>query len=127
MKVTLQTEEQREAFVKRMVYLAYNAVGYASGMGVFQEVKDADETRVWDRAYTACDYPMKTGGDNEVYCDYVFGRMMKWGCKWNGCEVFIRDNTFRPDYQKFCRKYKDNKSLVDAALDSLGITDAVIE
>lgn len=126
MKITLQSEEQRVALVKRMVYLAYEAVGSASGMGVFQAVDSADEEKVWARAYNQGDYCMRHGDENEVHCDYVFGRMMKWGCNWNGCEVTIRDMQFRPDYQEFCRKYKDNSALVNAALTSLGITDAVI-
>lgn len=126
MKITLKSEEQVLALVKRMVYLAYKAVGYASGMGVFQAVDAADEEKVWLRAYNQGDYPMRNTSDNKVYCDYVFGRMMKWGCGWKGCEITIRDQEFRPDYQEFCRKYKDNAALVDAALASLGIIDVKI-
>ena len=127
MLVKLATEEQALAFVKRMVFLAYNAVGRPSGMGFLQAVKDADEERVWTQAYGELDYiTVRRQSDKEVYCDYVCGRMMKWGCTWEGDTVTIPDREFRWDYQGFSGVYKDNKALVDAAILSLGYTDVEI-
>ena len=128
MKIVLNNAEEAMNVVKRMVFLAYVACGGPQGMGFLQAVNNADEERVWKNAYNAEDYPAKFGRqDNEVYGDYVFGRMMKWGCKWSGNTINVPDREFRSDYQSFCRTYPNNKALVTAALDSLNIKDAKFE
>ncbi len=127
--ITLQTEEHAKALCKRMVFLAFNACGGAMGMGVFQEMrlggKVASEEEVWNCAYNKQDYP---GGrsfgrmdENEVDCDYVYGRMMKWGCSWNKNIVTVKDFPFKRDYQGFSGVYRDNLSLIHAALKSLNM------
>ena len=127
MKIVLSSADEAMNVVKRMVYLAYVACGGPQGMGVFQAVSGADEDRVWKNAYNAEDYSGRFGHEtNEVYGDYVFGRMMKWGCKWNGNVITIPDREFRSDYQSFCRTYPNNKTLLTAALDSLEIKNAEI-
>lgn len=128
MKVLLSTKEEAMKVVKRIVFLAYSAVGGTTGMGFLQAARlgggSADEETVWRCAYNAEDYPggFRGGKENEVYCDYVFGRMMKWGCSFKDNVITIRDSEFRGDYQGFSRTYPNNKALVAAALDSLGIT-----
>jgi hypothetical protein len=130
MRVELKNEKQAKQFVKRMVFLAYNACRPASGLGMLQASRLSDtaptEEQVWRCAYNQEDYPSRHGASNEVFCDYVFGRMMKWSCKWEGSTVIIHDKKFTPDYQSFCRVYSSNEALVKAALESLGITDAKI-
>ena len=122
MKVMANNDAEALALVKRMVFLAYQACGGTSGLGFLQAVDGADENRVWAAAYRETDYPgAKRTADNEVYGDYVLGRMMKWGCKWNGSTVEIWDFLFDPGYQGFSRKYPNNMSLVAAAAESLGI------
>jgi hypothetical protein len=72
---------------------------------------------------------MRHGKTNEVYCDYVFGRMMKWRGSWEDNVVILNDRgrEFTPDYQSFCRTYPDNRSLVQAAMDSLNIKATILE
>lgn len=114
--------------VKRMVFLAYQACGGAVGMGFLQEMrlggKSAEEEQVWKCAYDSEDYPMNRRmlqgmKDEEVYCDYVFGRMMKWGCKWNDHNIIFSNRQFRPDYQGFCLTYPTDEALYEAAVASL--------
>ena len=126
MNVKLTSPENALALAKRMVFLAYNAAGGASGMGIFQATRlggqAPDEETVWKCAYNAEDYNgNKHTKKNEIYCDYVFGSMMKWGCSWDFCEVNIVDKIFRPDYQGFCKTYPSNLALVNASLESLDI------
>ncbi len=111
--------------VKRMVFLAYNACGGPVGMGVFQARAGASEEDVWSAAYGMTDYPggRKIHGlkDHEVYCDYVMGRMIKWGCKWDDKTITFSEWGFSPDYQSFCGSYPAGVDLYSAALKSLGI------
>jgi hypothetical protein len=58
---------------------------------------------------------------NEIYCDYVFGRMIKWGCSWNETTITVPDIEYRQDYQSFCRRYRSNDVLAEATLESLRI------
>jgi hypothetical protein len=131
MRVQLKDAEQAIQLAKRMVFLAYNAAGGARGMGVFQAGRagsNPEEERVWQCAYNAEDYcgRMASEPDNKIFCDYVFGSMIKWGCQWDDNVVSMNDNIFRPDYQGFARTYQNNAALVEAALKSLEITDAVM-
>ncbi len=125
--ITLANEEHAKALCKRMVFLAFNACGGAMGMGVFQEMrlggKAASEEEVWKCAYNKEDYPggRHSRDANEVDCDYVYGRMMKWGCSWKENVVTVRDFPFKRDYQGFSRVYRDNSSLIHAALKSLNM------
>lgn len=128
MKIKLNNEKDVDNVVKRMVFLAYAASDRPSGMGMFQEARlqsnPATEEQVWKCAHNEEDYPGGRRSDmNTIYCDYVFGRMMKWGCLWNKNIIEIPERKFQRDYQSFCLEYKDNKSLVDTALKSLGIVD----
>ncbi|MFA6358894.1 MAG: hypothetical protein WCY09_09590 [Candidatus Omnitrophota bacterium] len=130
MIITLQKNtKDLLAVVKRMVFLAYNASGGPVGMGIFQALRlnntTPNEEQVWKCAYNAEDYPLKHTGENEVYCDYVFGNMMKWGCSWDTKTntITVPNRTFRHDYQAFCGIYPDNAALARAALSSLGITE----
>lgn len=120
--------DNAEDVVKRMVFLAYQACGGAVGMGMLQEMrlggKDAEEEQVWKCAYNEEDYPgLRRTRPNSVRCDYVFGRMMKWGCEWEKDAVKFNDRTFTRDYQSFCGTFPDNKSLAEAALKSLAIKE----
>jgi len=93
MKVTFESAGDAEKVVKRMVFLAYEACGGSTGMGFLQARTSANEEQVWKAAYN---------------CDYVMGRMMKWGCKWTQTTIEIRDQKFQHDYQAFSHVYKDN-------------------
>jgi hypothetical protein len=125
MKIVLSNEDDALKLVKRMVFLAYTAVSSVFGMGILQAARNGGrlptEEQVWDCAYNSQDYGIRLAPDNAIYCDYVFGAMMKWGCKWEGNIIIIPDTVFDPDYQGFCYTYADNSVLVRSAADTLGI------
>ncbi len=116
-----------ELVVKRAMFLAWQACGGPLGMGVLRDNPSADEDRVWQAAYNREDYPGGNKfGDNkpgQVYADYVFGRMMKFGLQWNETSVSFNDyGPLRPDYQAWCRKYPTVTALLQAAVESLSQT-----
>lgn len=146
MKVILKDDVDPLTVVKRMVFLAFNACGGPVGMGIFQDLRlqgqkiasdgkrvvDTDrEEDIWRCAFNMEDYPSGRRSDKptEVDCDYVFGRMMKWGCQWDSNEhsIMFHNSPFQPDYQSFCTTYKDDTALLLAALESLGLSDVVKE
>ena len=128
MKIILTNKKDVVDIVRRMVFLAYNACGGASGMGIFQEMRlggqKAEEDQVWQCAYRREDYPggRRDTDTNEIYCDYVFGRMMKWGCRWDDKSITLSNGQYRSDYQGFSGTYPDDQSLAKAAIQSLGVT-----
>lgn len=104
-------DETAKNFAKRAFYLAWQCCGGPMGMGIFQDNPGASEDDIWKNVSTAGDYPINTNGER-LYGDYVFGRMMKWGCELNdNNELEVRDGEFRPDYQGFARIYPDNQAL----------------
>jgi hypothetical protein len=106
-------------FAKRMFYLLWQACGGPRGMGILQNRPDATEDDVWYNIQTAGDYPIKTGKD--LYADYVFGRMMKFGCKIVDKKTveFPKVDGFRADYQGWCIKYNTLNDILDATVTSL--------
>jgi len=123
--ITCKNKTEREALVKRMVYLAYQASS-VQGAGCLRAIDYATEEEVWDQAYNEKDYAVKRSAVNKVHCDYVFGRMMKWSCEWHRDTIFFLTHNFVRDYQSFCKKYPGNESLAKAAIELLGI-DALVE
>lgn len=114
--------ENPGVFAKRMFFLLWEAIGHTTGAGALQDRPEATEDEVFQNVNTAGDYP---GNMNrkEIYGDYVFGRMMKWGCKLQDDGVIsIPDNEFRRDYQGFSHTYKNNKAIVEAASKSLEVS-----
>lgn len=116
-----------EQVVRRAFWLAWQACGGTAGMGFFQDRPGADEESVWKNVRSAGDYGrggMITNPDKpgEAYGDYVFGRMMKLGLKWDADGVECRDDIPRIDYQEWCHKYPSFAVLVNAAIADLGKT-----
>lgn len=111
------TEEQ---VVKRIVYLAWER-SQVIGMGVLQDKGSMPEDEVWRK--------VGRGGDsfgnvrpNHVYCDYVFGRMMKLMVRWGEGYVELpsdEEKPTHPEYQSWCGRYPTYQSLFDAAVESL--------
>lgn len=115
MKITV---ENPEAFVRRMFFLAWRASSVI-GMGALQDNPNADEDRVFENVQTRGDYPFRQKNP-DLYADYVFGRMMKWGCRiLDDGQIEIRDMEFNPEYQSFVSTYENNNALVEATKDSL--------
>lgn len=111
--------ENQEKFIKRAFFLAWQAIGHTTGMGAFQDHPSATEQEVWKHVFAP--------GTSEIYGDYVFGRMMKWGVKVKDDIITAADFDFRPDYQGVSPTYKDNKALFDATAKSLNCEYETIE
>lgn len=120
-----------EALLKRALFLAYKAAGSARGMGVFQAARLGGEVpseeRVWACIVGREDYggfQFANDKSNDVYADYVFGRMVKWGGHIIGpdrLEIRDMDEKLPPDYQGFASHYPTSRALLDAAAKELGI------
>lgn len=113
-------EVAKEAF-----WLAWQACGGPLGMGRLQDNAGADKESVWNCVFNKGDYPGGNAGPGtanrpgDVYGDYVFGRMMKLGIRWDEAGVTVDDHPPRGDYQSWCRKFPTYEALVRAAIASL--------
>lgn len=109
--------------VKRAFFLAYEACGGTFGRGAFQARSNATEEDVWKNVLTRGDYAGMFPIDepNRPYGDYVFGRMMKLTCEFNGNQITIRDDVPRLDYQAWCGKYPSYLNLFEAAAKELNV------
>ena len=109
-----------EAVVKEMFWLAWQACGGPFGMGVLQNKPAATKDDVWNNVATSGDY---VGGPhtrpNEVYGDYVFGRMVKLSLTFDTDTIAWNDRKLDPEYQAWCIKYPTYQALFDAATNSL--------
>lgn len=115
--------EHPEKFVSRTFYLLWQVCNPPHGFGLFQDAPSATEEDVLQNVLTAGDYPGASNYSN-AYGDYVFGRMMKWGCKIEKGIIEFTDYEFRADYQSFCTTYKNNKEIVTAVCKSLSLSDS---
>jgi hypothetical protein len=117
-----------EAVVQEAFWLAWQACGGPLGMGVFQDRPGVTKEDVLRNIARRGDYPglakMEAEGrvfpankPGEMYADYVFGRMMKLGLRWNETAVLVdEDHNPRPDYQGWSRTYPTYEALVREAL-----------
>jgi len=130
MKIKLTTNKITPTdFVKRAFFLLYQACGREYGMGVLQTRRGATEEDIWSNVCIAGDYAfngpvertVKDAERGEYYGDYVFGRMIKWGCKVKDGIIEFHDREFSPDYQGFAHKYPDALAVIAAVLDSFGL------
>lgn len=112
--------ENPEEVVKEAFWLAWQAAGREEGMGVFKAKSGATRDQVWENVVSSGDYAMSHNKPGDVYGDYVFGRMLKLGIKWDAKSVTVRDSEPRSDYQAWCRKYPSYWSLIEAAVASVG-------
>lgn len=109
--------------VKRAMYMAWTACGGPAGMGFLQDRGAQTEDQVWEAMYNKTDYPcaFDKNQPGKVYADYVLGRMMKVGFKWEGDTVEITGSSqWRRDYQAFCVHFPTARDLLNAAAESLG-------
>ena len=130
MKVKITTDRvSREQLLKRIFFMLYSACGGPAGMGFLQARKDATEEDVWKNVTTGADYPGDRGEQEfargQVYGDYVFGRMMKWGVKLDPEKnsFTIHKEEFDPEYQGFARTYRSNEAILDAAMKSFDVEE----
>lgn len=106
------TEITPETIAKRAAFLAYNA-SIVVGMGILQARDNVTEDEVW------AEVTYRNEGKNQIYGDYVFGKMMKFSLTWDEKEVKAHDHALRSDYQSWSIGYKTYKDLVQAAIQSL--------
>lgn len=92
------TEEQ----VKQM---AVNAIKASIPMGLGHLQYDQDHIIVADMIKTE---------SRGCFVDYFFGRMVKLNIFKDGENEWSIRNELYPDYQSWCRKYKDGKDLVES-------------
>lgn len=112
-----------EQFARRAFFLLYQACGRESGMGFFQARHAATEDDVFQNVGVAGDYAGAKDRKPEkgrAYADYVFGRMIKWGCKWSTDTFETHDKKFDPEYQGFAHKLCDDQAIITAVAESLG-------
>ena len=120
-KRTYSSPEEALAVAKEAMWLAWNAAGNPSYMGVFQDNPGASKEDVWDRAYNEGDYTGGHSGRPEyVNADYVFGRMLKLRFDIIGSALEIPDYTPRWDYQGWSgKRYPTFAALFNAAESAL--------
>lgn len=109
-----------QELAKRFFWLAYQASS-VFGMGAMQAVDNATEESVWDRIDNSGDYMFRRHSpeSGEVYADYCFGRMMKFGLKYRDDSVEVNERTaLDPEYQSWCHTYKTVEALMDAVRSS---------
>ena len=120
-----------EVLVKRAMYLAWKACGGPLGLGFLQDRPEATEEDVWKNITGAGDYsmPMPTSdGPGDAHADYVFGRMMKLGMKYEGQEIDVgRGDKPTPDYQAWCVVYPTVLMLLQVAAEELGAKVEVVK
>jgi len=129
MKITLSNISNEE-FVKRLFYLMYTGAGREFGMGVLQARKSVTEEDIYKNITTAGDYTFgakdssaerdarERERNGEFYGDYIFGRMVKFGCKIKDGVIEFYDRDLDPEYQGWAVKYPTVKALIDATVNS---------
>ena len=107
-------KENIERLVKRFFFLAYNASGIM-GMGMFQARDNQTEDQIWDSVHND-KWNTRKG---EPYGDYIFGRMVKTGCKYDETSMTVVDRQPTADYQSWVRQYPSYEALLSAAISSV--------
>lgn len=122
-EVEYPLETAKEAF-----WLAYKAAGGARGMGAFQARGDATREDVFENVQAEGDYPGEPrASGNELYGDYVFGRMLKLRLAVADEGVEVPTTDVRPDYQSWSREYSSYEALVEAAAENVASMDETID
>ena len=120
-KYKVKKDDQRK-LAKSFFWLAYQACGGPLGMGFLQARDSVTADDVINNVETSGDYHGDPHtADGEYYGDYVFGRMMKTGLRFNGQEVSVDDEPARPDYQAWCHKYPSQNDLFMSAAADAGV------
>ena len=112
---TYTNKEEVQSVLKEALWLAWNAVGGPTGMGIFQDLPQATKEAVWQNVTGVGDYPSYTSRLGDLRADYVFGRMMKLNLSYG--DKFIKEPVGKPtlSYQGWCGTYKTYADLLDAA------------
>ncbi len=110
-------KEKMEAVMKRYFWLAWQAAGGTFGAGWVQDHPSGTEDEVYNNVLTAGDYPGPARSrPNHLVADYVFGRMLKLGIRWEDNILEVQDGKAQIDYQAWGCKYASEAVLLDAAI-----------
>ena len=93
-------------------------------MGILQARSSVTEEQVFQNVASNGDYAFNPRTSDDLYADYVFGKMMKVGFKAKGKTVEISDNPPSIDYQAWCRIYPTTLALLEAAEKAAGVSPA---
>lgn len=122
----IKDPSRTEELIKEVVFLLWNAAGGTSGMGFLQNSPGSNKEDVFKQASGGLDYAMTNNKPGDIYMDYVFGRCMKTGIKYD-----VKEGTFRvfpnkpkATYQNWGRKYKTADEAVAEAMVNLGLEEA---
>ena len=119
MNITLNNN-QVEIFLQYLFFTAWTACENTSGNGFFQNSPNSSKEGVYNAVVNSTDYPISNNTPTNIYADYVFGRMMKFGVKLkpgpNQTEINIYGSGPTLDYQKWSKKYKSYEALIKATL-----------
>jgi len=118
MDITFNDEKEKDAFLKNMFFLAYEACGGTTGMGFMQSNPDATADEVFENICNHGDYSGIGADidDSRLSADYVFGRMMKLSVEISDKTVTLPDMKPEVCRQGWAMKYKSYKSLAKAAM-----------
>lgn len=117
MKVKFVCEQPRNV-VEEALWLAWQACGGPSGMGILRDRPSATKQDVLNNVTVKEDYPGYPGSSG-IDADYVFGRMIKLRCDIAEDGILYPDSPPRFDYQAWCKVYPTYESLFSAALTNL--------
>ena len=106
-----------EEVCKEAFWLAWNACGGTTGMGVLQDNPLATRDEIWQlvTGQTCRDYIIPRGETLKPYADYVFGRMMKIGFTVLEDGIEYWKDAVRGDYQAWAYEYPTTTALLEAA------------
>ncbi|MFC1535755.1 hypothetical protein ACFL4H_00145 [Candidatus Neomarinimicrobiota bacterium] len=113
-----------EQIVKMAFYIAWVACGGPLGMGMLQDNPTASIDDIWENVSYSGNYPgdalssrKDAKGRDEVYGDYVFGRMMKLRFKYDKTTIYYGDYQTEYDvsYNAFAGTYPNPLALLDEA------------
>ena len=127
MEYQLENKADVIPLVKRVFWLAWQACAGTLGSGFLQDQPGATENQVWDNVMNQGDYHGPPDSEPcEPYGDYVFGRMMKLGVRFNEKKKTVMVSEGKPDieYQAWSGRYPSYKSLLEASILALELIPA---
>ena len=123
MKIILNNNQVNN-FLQNLFYLAWVACENTTGNGFLQNSPNSSKEGVYNAVINSTDYFVSNNTPTNIYADYVFGRMMKFGVKLKSIpktdqtklDIYGTGPTI--NYQRWTKKYKSYEALVKAALNT---------
>ena len=129
MRIKCASHDEAVRLARKVFHLAYNS-SEVMGMGFLQARNSVTEEQIFENVRTRGDYPDHPNANQnlDLYADYVFGRMMKVGCKIEGDTVVSNhapSDKPRADYQSWAINFKTYGSLFEAAMKSVDVKSTI--